>query len=85
MSELPLTGLIAAFGNYLVKNGPVPKEMGRVLNRAHEIRLAADYSSASVDLTDAREMVDQAESFVDAIRVEFMPDESDDNDCRMGP
>lgn len=33
------SGLIGAFGNFLVKNGPISKEVGRLLNRAHEIRL----------------------------------------------
>lgn len=37
------SGLIGAFGNYLVKNGPVSRDMGRLLNRAHEIRQIADY------------------------------------------
>lgn len=72
------TGLIGAFGNFLVKNGPVSKEVGRLLNRAHEIRLVADYNGDSVELADAQEMVEQAETFVAAMRAEFMPDESDD-------
>jgi uncharacterized protein (UPF0332 family) len=38
------SGLIGAFGNHLVKNGPVSKDMERLLNRAHEIRQAADCS-----------------------------------------
>ena len=72
------TGLIGAFGNFLVKNGPVSKEVGRLLNRAHEIRLVADYNGDSVEPADAQEMVEQAETFVAAMRAEFMPDESDD-------
>ena len=47
------SGLIGAFGNYLVKNGPIPKEIGRLLNRAHEIRLVADYTGDSVEPDDA--------------------------------
>lgn len=73
------SGLIAAFSNYLVKNGPVSKDVGRLLNRAHEIRLIADYTGDSVESNDAREMVEQAASFVAAMRAEFMPDESGDN------
>lgn len=79
------SGLIGAFGNYLVKNGPVSKELGRLLNRAHEIRLVADYNSASVEPSDAKEMVEQAETFVAAMRAEFMPQASDDNDGGMTP
>ena len=79
------SGLIGAFGNYLVKNGPVSKEVGRLLNRAHEIRLVADYNGDSVESADAKEMVEQAETFVAAMRAEFMPKASDDNDNEMAP
>ncbi len=67
------SGLIGAFGNFLVKNGPISKEVGRLLNRAHEIRLVADYKGDSVEPADAQEMVEQAEIFVAAMRAEFMP------------
>lgn len=69
------SGLIRAFGNFLVKNGPVSKEVGRLLNRAHEIRLVADYNGDSVEPTDAKKMVEQAEIFIGAIQTSFMPDE----------
>jgi uncharacterized protein (UPF0332 family) len=66
------SGLIGAFGNFLVKNGPISKEIGRLLNRAHEIRLVADYNEESVDFSDANDMVEQAETFIAAMRSEFM-------------
>jgi hypothetical protein len=72
-------GLIAAFGLQLVKNGPITKELGRLLKRAEEIRLVADYKGDSVELEDAREMVVQAAIFVDAMRTEFMPPEPDED------
>ena len=75
------SGLIGAFGNYLVKNGPVSKDMGRLLNRAHEIRQVADYHGESVEPADAQEMVRQAETFVAAMWAEFMPDKSGDDSC----
>ncbi|MHB8951277.1 MAG: HEPN domain-containing protein [Rhodoferax sp.] len=65
------SGLITAFSEHLIKNGPVSKEMGRLLKRAEEIRLVADYKDDSVELTDAQEMVEQAEVFVSALRAEF--------------
>ena len=68
------SGLITAFSQHLVKNGPIAKEMGRLLKRAEETRLIADYKGDSVELADAREMVEQAEMFVEAMRTEFMPD-----------
>jgi len=68
------SGLITAFSQHLVKNGPIAKEMGRLLKRAEETRLIADYKGDSVELADAREMVEQAETFVEAMRSQFMPD-----------
>jgi uncharacterized protein (UPF0332 family) len=79
------SGLIGAFGNFLVKNGPVSKEVGRLLNRAHEIRLVADYNGDSVEPAAAKEMMEQAATFVAAMRAEFMPEASDDNDYGMTP
>ena len=66
-------GLIAAFSQHLVKNGPISKEIGRLLKCAEEIRLVADYQGDSVELADASEMVEQAEHFVEAIRNALMP------------
>lgn len=77
-------GLINAFSDHLIKSGPVSKEMGRLLKRAEEIRLVADYKSDSVELSDAQEMVEQAETFVSAMRAEFMPENGHD-DCAMEP
>ena len=75
-------GLITAFSLHLVKNGPIPKELGRLLKRAEEIRLVADYKGDSVELEDAREIVEQAEIFVKALRTEFMPVEPNSPDTR---
>ena len=61
-------GLIAAFGLQLVKPGRLPKELGRMLNRAEEVRLLADYTGGSVEPAEAREALSQAEAFVNAVR-----------------
>lgn len=66
-------GLIAAFGRHLVKNGPVSREMGRLLNRAYEIRQVADYTGESVEPADAAMLVDQAEAFLAAMRAVMPP------------
>lgn len=76
------SSLIGAFGKFLVKNGPVTKDVGRLLNRAHEIRLVADYKGDSVEPADASEMVEQAETFVAAMRAAFMPNHSSDHKPR---
>lgn len=42
------SGLIAAFGLRLIKTGFLPVELGRILNRAAELRLAADYTGREI-------------------------------------
>jgi uncharacterized protein (UPF0332 family) len=74
-------GVLNAFSDRLVKNGPLPKELGRLLKRAETFRYVADYEGALVELDDAREMVAQAETFVAAMRTGFMPDESLGSAC----
>jgi uncharacterized protein (UPF0332 family) len=61
-------GLIAAFGLRLIKTGRLPRELGRMLNRAEEVRLLADYMGGAVEPQDARELLSQAEAFVSAVR-----------------
>ena len=41
-------GLIGTFGSLLLERRPALKEMGRLLNRAHETRLLADYTGDGV-------------------------------------
>ena len=62
------SGLIAAFGLQLVKPGRLPRELGRMLNRAEDVRLLADYTGGSVEPAEARELLAQAEAFVNAMR-----------------
>nr|VFK11092.1 MAG: Uncharacterized protein, contains HEPN domain, UPF0332 family [Candidatus Kentron sp. LPFa] len=54
-------GGISAFGLHLVKPGHVPAEMGRLLNRAQECRLVADYSGDLLDENDAAQIVGNAQ------------------------
>jgi uncharacterized protein (UPF0332 family) len=72
-------GVLNAFSDHLVKNGPLPKEMGRLLKHAEAFRYVADYEGDQVELNDAREMVKQAETFIAAMRAEFMLKDSQDN------
>ncbi len=61
-------GVLNAFSDRLVKNGPVSKELGRLLKQAEAFRYVADYEGAPVELADAQKMVEQASLFVTAIR-----------------
>ena len=67
-------GVLNAFSDRQVKNGQLPKELGRLLKHAETFRYVADYQGDPVELGDAREMVTQAETFVAAMRTEFLPD-----------
>ena len=66
-------GLISAFSLHLVKTGRVPVELGKALNRAEELRLAADYKGDSIDKEDAAWAVSQAQAFVQVMQATFMP------------
>ncbi len=67
-------GLVITFSAYLVKDGPVSKELGRQLKSAEEMRLVADYNGESVMQADAAELVIQAEVFVSAMQRLFFQD-----------
>ena len=69
-------GLVITFSAYLVKDGPVSKELGRQLKRAEEMRLVADYNGESVLQADAAELVIQAEVFVSAMQRLFFQDKA---------
>lgn len=66
-------GVLNAFSDHLVKNGRLPKEMGRLLKQAETRRYVADYEGSPVEISDAREMLEQAGAFVAAIRSELIP------------
>lgn len=62
------SGLIAAFGLHVVKEGLLPRDWGRQLNRALELRQLADYTGESIELAEASALVEQAQRFVQAVR-----------------
>lgn len=61
-------GVISAFGEYFVKTGTFPKEMGRELNRAFEKRQIGDYEyTFVVSNEEAKQMLERGKEFVDRI------------------
>lgn len=60
-------GLIASFGQNLVRTGNLPTERGRALNRVQELRLTADYLAEPVPLDKAKWAIEEADSFVAAV------------------
>ena len=65
------SGVIAAFGRHLVKEGPLPVELGRSFNHVEHIRVIADYRDEAVGADDVSAAINQAETFVAAIRAKF--------------
>lgn len=66
-------GLISAFSLHLVKTGRVSVDLGKVLNKAEDLRLIADYKGDPIDKEDAVWAVTQAQTFVQAMQTTFMP------------
>lgn len=66
------SGLIGAFGYHLIKPGLITKDLGRLLNRAYEIRQAADYNGETVEVEDAQEIVNKAAVFLATVRTTFI-------------
>lgn len=62
------SGLISAFSLHLVKSGRVSVELGKSLSKVSEIRLAADYLDDEIELEKAAWAVEQAVTFVEAMR-----------------
>ena len=61
-------GILNIFSEHLVKSGCLPKEMGRTLKQAETRRYIADYDGNPVQIGDAKQMVEQAETFISAIQ-----------------
>ena len=61
------SGSIAAFNLYLVKTNLLPRELGRALSRAQEIRILADCKRDGVPPEDAANLINDAESFIATI------------------
>lgn len=59
--------IIGEFSRRFVKNGPLPRTVGRALNDAQVLRARADYDAPSVDHEAARAAVAKAAEFVEAI------------------
>jgi uncharacterized protein len=56
--------MIRRFSKRFVRERGVDPDLGRTLNRAFELRMAADYEPKGVEIEDARNSVDAAETFL---------------------
>ena len=78
-------GLIGTFGIHLIKTNRVPSEFGSSINKVERLRRLADYTGEPITLDDALWAVQQAESFVAAMRAVFMPEHGRDDDQAVRP
>ncbi len=66
------SGLVAAFGECIVKSGKMAPEQGRALARVLKARLLADYTADTLGIDEAQETIAPAAAFVAAVRSRFM-------------
>lgn len=59
--------IISRFSRHLVKDRDFPRELGKALRRAHDLRLVSDYSQSLATSDDARGVVEAAEQFLAAV------------------
>lgn len=64
-------GLIAKFGQHLVRTGRSAAAHGEAFNGVERIRLLADYSGDPVEIEKAAWSVERAEAFLAAIAIEL--------------
>lgn len=62
------SGMIAAFNQFLVRPGIIEASTGRMLQVEFSRRLVADYEAEGVGAAQAIEAIDNARSFLAAVR-----------------
>jgi uncharacterized protein (UPF0332 family) len=68
------SGAINIFSQEVVEKGKVPKELGRILNKAHALRQKSDYdANADFEMADVEKLVEEAKYFVAQIRQVISP------------
>jgi uncharacterized protein (UPF0332 family) len=60
--------IIARFGRYFCRGGPLPSELGRAINEAQELRVEGDYGSGTPDPSEVAAYLAKAEAFVAAVK-----------------
>jgi hypothetical protein len=71
------SGVVAAFGKLVVREGGLEEKIGRILRSLFEQRNNADYGEAEVSRQDAEMAIADAEHFVDAVESWFARGEED--------
>jgi uncharacterized protein (UPF0332 family) len=74
--KLPRThsGVIEAFHIHAVRSGQIDRQVAAQLSRTESLRIKADYTGAEIELSEAKEVVQNAELFVQTVERVFSLD-----------
>ncbi len=61
------TGIIGRFGQHVLIGRGLDRELGRMLNTAEDLRIAADYDRKPVAMEEARITIERMERFLVAV------------------
>ena len=71
--KLPRThgGVIEAFHSHAVRSGQIDRQLAAQLSRTESLRIKADYTGTEIELSEAKEVVQNAELFVQTVERVF--------------
>lgn len=74
--KLPRThsGVIEAFHSHAVRSGQIDRQLAAQLSRTESLRIKADYTGSEIELSEAKEVVQNAELFVQTVERVFSLD-----------
>ena len=76
------SGVIAAFRSHAVQSGQIDRQLATQLSRTESLRIKADYTGTEIELSEAKEVVQNAELFVQTVERVFGLDKpSLSNEC----
>jgi uncharacterized protein (UPF0332 family) len=76
--KLPRThsGVIEAFHSHAVRSGQIDRQLAAQLSRTESLRIKADYTGTEIELSEAKEVVRNAELFVQTVERVFSLDKA---------
>jgi len=76
--KLPRThnGVIEAFRSHAVQSGQIDPQLATQLSRTESLRIRADYTGSEIELGEAKEVVRNAEQFVQTVERVFSLDKA---------
>jgi uncharacterized protein (UPF0332 family) len=68
------SGVIEAFHSHAVRSGQIDRQLAAQLSRTEPLRIKADYTGTEIELSEAKEVVQNAEFFVQTVERVFSLD-----------